>query len=398
MMKRRLREMGVILFVFAAVGLLRTRAEAAEVTDLKQTACTENSAAVEWAAVEGADHYVCSLSDGLSETVTEEITDTTYTFSDLFAGTSYQMIVSAYQGEEQIAVSPASYEIVTSPDVTAFTVSQANAGKSFVTISMSGAVGANYYIVTTTGTDGEQVAVSTKEKVKVKELKANKRYKYKVYAVRKSEGDFYAYTDTSYKKITAKTISDAVPAQKFDIKDMDFANDKYTFGLKGTYKGDGYELQLRTMAGKEKKLVLSTGMDDIVIEDFIKGHFYKYRVRTFVACQTKNVYSKWSEDKYIGVAEDAFGVISLNSIRITWQKVTDVKSYEVSVSTTGKDADYRLIKTVSASAKRKVVLTRVFGSRIRLNKKYYFRIRPVAMDGNKEIKSEYTNDVVVILK
>ncbi|MBR1744062.1 MAG: fibronectin type III domain-containing protein, partial [Lachnospiraceae bacterium] len=223
-----------------------------------------------------------------------------------------------------------------------------------------------------------------------------KKYTFKVYAVRKSAGDFYAYNSKSYKKITAKTINEAITTEKFDVKGMDFSNDKYTFGVDGTYQAKGYELQLRTMAGVEKKTFTSAGFKKIVVEDLIKGHFYKYRVRTYIAFDSKTAYSKWSADKYIGVGEDAFGVISLKKIKITWKKVVDATGYEVSISTDGKN--YWTLKTVPASSARKVTVTHVGGYRIRLNRRYYFRIRPISKDGKKTIKSEYTNDVSVILK
>lgn len=392
--------LGTAFLAVACCLTFKIEASAAEITDIKQTAGTEHSITAQWSAVDGADRYECSLNDGLEEQVVKDIIDTKYTFTELDAGKSYFLLVNAYQGEELIAASQEVYELVTSPDASKLTVTQTNASKTSVSFEAAGAAGSNYYIVKKTNANGAQLASGTSAEVKVTGLKANKKYNYVVYAARKSTNDFYAYSTDAYKKITAKTVSAAVPVKKFDIKGMDFAQDKYQFGLKSpsSYKGDGFELQIRTMKGKVQKTIASTGMKDITVADTIKGNFYKYRVRTFVNCKNKKAYSKWSEDKYIGVAKNAYGWMSLKKIKITWDKVSGAKSYEVSLSTNGKDKDYRVIKTVSSSSKRRVIVTRVRGSRIRLNKKYYFRIRPVSKDGKKTIKSEYTNDVMVILK
>lgn len=392
--------LGTAFLAVACCLIFRIEASAAEVTEIKQTAGTEHSVTAQWGAVDGADRYECSLNDGLEVRMIKDIADTKYTFKELDAGKSYLLLVNAYQGDELIAASQEVYELVTSPEVLNLTVTQTDASKTSVSFAASGAAGANHFIVKKTDANGEQLASGASAEVKVTGLKANKKYNYVVYAVRKSANDFYAYSVDHYKKITAKTVSAAVPVKKFDIKGMDFAQDKYRFGLKSpsSYKGDGFELQIRTMKGKVQKTVDSTGMNDITVADMIKGNFYKYRVRIFVNCKSKKAYSKWSEDKYIGVAKNAYGWMSLRKIKITWDKVSGAKSYEISLSTNGKNKDYRVIRTVSSSSKRRVIVTRVRGSRIRLNKKYYFRIRPVSKDGKKTIKSEYTNDVVVILK
>ncbi len=397
-MKYRYKIFGVFLLACSIQAGLKTDASAADIMKIKQTACDMNAATVTWDTVDGADFYKCTLTDGKNSNFSIDVNTTEGTFTGLSAGSSYQLSILAYKGDEILAESSESYEVVTTPDITNYKVEQTNAGEKNVTLSLQGATGANYYIVKK---NGENIAAAASKKssktLKVKGLKANKEYTFKVYAVRKSAGDFYAYNKKSYKKITVKTINEKIPVEKFDIKSMDFSNDKYTFGVDGSsYLADGYELQLRSMAGEEKKLLTGTNFKNVLVEDMIKGHFYKYRVRTFIKCSDQNAYSKWSEDKYIGVGEDAFGVISLKKIKITWKKVTDATGYEVSVSSDGKS--YRTLKTVSASSARKVVLTRVWGYRIRLNKRYYFRIRPISKDGNNTIKSEYTNDVSVILQ
>lgn len=354
-----------------------------------------------WKAVEGADFYKCTLTSGEETIAVTDVNKTENTSTELSAGSSYQLSIVAYKGEEILAESSSLYEVVTTPDITNYKVMQTAAGEETVKLYLQGATGANYYFVKRTGTNGEQVAADTASKstktIKVTGLKANKKYTFKVYAVRKSKENFYAYNSKSYKKITVKTINEKVPADKFDIKKMDFANDKYTFGVDGSaYNAEGYELQIRTMNGTVKKTYTSTGFKNVSAEDTIKGHFYKYRVRTFITCNNKKAYSKWSDNKYVGVGEEVKATMTLKKITITWKKVVDATGYEVSVSTDGKN--YRTINTVSASAARKVVVTRVGGYRIRLNKRYYFKIRPISKDGSKTIRSEFTNDVNIILR
>ena len=200
-MKYTYRIIGVLVLTFALWGSLKTEAGAVDVTEIKQTASTEKSVSIEWSAVEGADRYECSLSDGLSENITQEVTGTDCTFSDLTAGTSYYLLISAYQGDTQVAASPDVYEVVTSPDVSAFTVVQTDAKTTSVEFAMTGAVGANYYIVQETGDSTSQIAAGEADKVTVEELKTNKRYTYRVYAVRKSGNGFSAYNAEAYKDI-----------------------------------------------------------------------------------------------------------------------------------------------------------------------------------------------------
>ena len=400
-MKFRYKMIGTFLFACALWTGFKADASAAEIEKIKQTACDVNAATVTWKDVDGADFYKCTLTDGEETLTVTDVNKAENIFTGLSAGSSYQLSIVAYKGEEILAESSSLYEVVTTPDITNYKVTQTAAGEKTVKIYLQGATGANYYIVKRTGENGEQVAATASKKttktLKVTGLKANKKYTFKVYAVRKSEENFYAYNSKSYKKITVQTMNEKIPADKFDIKSQDFENDKYTFGVDGSsYKAEGYELQLRTMNGTENKIYTGKKFKNISVEDMINGHFYKYRVRTFITCNDEKAYSKWSEDKYVGVGEEAKATMTLKKIVITWKKVVDATGYEVSVSSDGRN--YRSIKTVSASSARKVVVTRVGGYRIRLNKRYYFRIRPITKDGNKTIRSEFTNDVNVILK
>lgn len=400
-MKFRYKLFGAFLLACSIQAGFQNDASAAELKNIKQTACNKNAATVTWKEVEDADFYKCTLTDEKDFNIVDDVNEAEYTFTGLSAGKSYQLQIMAYKGEELLAESSETYEVVTTPDITNYKVTQTDAGENYVTLTVQGAEGANYYIVTKTGADGEQVAACATKKtvknIKVKDLKENKKYTYKVYAVRKSEGDFYAYNSKSYKKLSVKTINEKVPVEQFDNKKIDFDHDIYTFGIdNSSYLADGYELQLRTMDGTEKKRFTSKGLKNVLtVEDMIKGHFYKYRVRTYITCGDKNAYSKWSDDKYIGVVEQISVTISLKNAKITWKKAEGATGYKISVSTDGRN--FYTSRTVSSSTS-KVVLTRIGGYRIRTNKRYYFRVTPISKDGSKTIESDYRTETNVLLK
>jgi len=384
------------IFATVALGIsfaVKMDADAAsKITKVKQMDAGGHSVKLSWDAGLGCEHYVVEFSDDLMKWVRMEDTSGTeasvYTLS---SGSSYYVRVTGYKDWSWLkdtgtvcADASDPVEVVTAPDVSDMSVSQTNATKSGFTAEFNGGSnsGANYYRVYLSGND-VPIGVSDQPQVSIDgKLDAGTSYWCYSYACRMSSTGFVAQGTRSYDKFT--TLSGKIGLSAFNVSSEYQNINTYYFSIANTSSVSGYQLQFLNVGGKAKKTFTQTG-NTFRVPDLVQGTFYQYRVRTYVDCGSKKIYSPWSGCRYIGIPKKVTTNSRSSALKFNWSKVAGATKYDVYMSTSA-NSGYKKIKTAKAG-NRTVSLTKFKGKKIQKGKKYYIRIFSYAKVGGKTVKT-----------
>ena len=381
---------------FGLTAVVKMDADAAsKITKVQQIDAGTHNVKISWDASLEAERYVIEFSDDLLKWVEMDDTSSTEAYvSSLSSGTTYYVRVTGYKDwsflrDTGTVCADASdpVEIVTAPDVNNMSVSQSDATKSGFSVKFNGGSnsGANYYCVYLSGTDIPVGESATPEVTISGKLETGTSYWCNAYACRKSSTGFVAQGSRSYEKFT--TLSGKIGRSDFSMnKNMAYQLiNTYYFDIVNTTSVDGYQLQFLNTSGKAKKTFTQSGTS-FRVPNLIHGTFYQYRVRTYVDCGTKKVYSPWSDCRYVGIT----GKVTTNSrssaLKFNWSKVAGATKYDVYMSASA-NSGYKKIKTAKAGS-RNVSLTKFNGKKIQKGKKYYIRIFAYGKVNGKTVKTE----------
>lgn len=392
-MKRWEKAAVLAVAVLGIIFAVKMDADAASrITRVRQTDAGDHSVKLSWDASLGAERYVIEFSDDLMKWVRME--DTSSTEASVFtlsSGSSYYVRVTGYTDWSWLkdtgtvcADASEPVEVVTAPEVSSMSVSQTDATNSGFTVEFNGGSnsGANYYCVYLQGNDAP-VGVSDKPEVVVGgKLEAGTSYWCYSYACRMSQAGFVAQGTRSYDKFT--TLSEKIGLGAFNISNVWQNINTYDFTIAGTRSVDGYQLQFLNADGKAKKTFTQTSTN-FNVRNLVQGTFYQYRVRTYVDCGTKKIYSPWSDCRYIGIPKKVTTNSRSSALKFNWSKVAGATKYDVYMSAS-VNSGYKKIKTAKAG-NRSVSLTKFKGKKIQRGKKYYIRIFSYAKVGNKTVKT-----------
>jgi hypothetical protein len=366
---------------------------AGQVTGVKQIDDSKSMIEVECDAVLGADKYFLELSqDGKTWVTVDASANPKISAYNLNAGKSYYArmgLCTDWEGEDKIAGSEsAPIEVVTAPDGT-MDVVQADARTNGVSVKSNAVAGANLYRLycdkVLLGQSANTAVASTAK------MNAGTSYYCYLYACRKSASGYVAIGSYDYE--TFKTLAPAFNTKGFGISQTWENINSYQFSASSAYAKDGVQFQFLTPGGKAKKNVYrddSSGTTSTIVDKFINGYFYKYRVRPYVMCGTRRVFGGWSGYKYIGVAKKVSTKFNKKKkyVTLSISKVSNASSFTVYASTKA-NSGFKKVKTISAK-KRSVTIKKVAGKKLKRNKYYYFKIVPNAKAGKKTVKSGYT--------
>ena len=363
---------------------------AAQVTGVKQTDDSSSSVRVECSTVLGAEHYYLEMSQDQKTWITMGASSSpSMLVTGLNAGSSFYARVGVctdWDGEQKVAgTASAPIEVVTAPRGTVDAV-QTDAKTNSISVNGTAVSGANhyrlYYDKVLLGQSSGRTVSSTVK------MNAGTTYWCSLYACRKSSSGYVAVG--SYDYFSAKTLAPAINTRSFGVTNAWTNINCFDFGVSMPYARDGLHFQFVTPKGKVKKNAYTSysGSTSVSVNNFIEGNFYKYRVRSFVQCGTKRVYSGWSGYKYIGMPKSGKFKLSRNrkSLTFSFSKVNNATSYTIYASTK-ENSGYKKIKTLKAK-KRSLTVKKVAGKKIKRNKKYYFRVVPNAKVGKKTYKSQ----------
>lgn len=380
----------------AALALLlgmTTKAESqAAITGVQQIGDSESSVRVKCTGELGAKYYYLSLStDNVTWHVQNVSSDpNSLSASGLGAGMTYYAKIGtctdydyAYSTRTYTltGVDPASesapIDVVTAPSgrVTAVQNSASTTGFS---VEVTGATGANYYVMKCNDAiigQSESNVVATSGA-----MAPGTGYWLYARACRRSSSKYIAEGYSDY--IQAKTLSPALNTSNFGVTTSYLNINVFYFALSNNnYNTDGWEWQFTTPGGKSKKVI--TGDSSPRIADFIEGNFYKYHVRSYVNCGSTKAYSAWSDFKSIAVPKkvSAKWKTKSRSLKVNWSKISNASGYTVYVSTK-ENSGFKKVKTLKAKT-RSVTIKKCGKKRLKKNVTYYVRIVPKAKIGKK---------------
>lgn len=373
--------------VIAALSLgfvlgVKAEAEAAQITGVTQIRGDESAIGVSWDADLGSSWYKIEMSaDGQNWVEKETGTTPQETIYGLTAGSSYFLRVSGYNDytlENQTAEVSAPIEVVTAPDMRNAVIAQTGATTSSITVGIKDVSGANYYAV---GMDnGISVSIlgsltnagavtGEYNEIKTTELwlDAGTSYTLKVFAGRISAEGFQALSD---KQEYFKTLAKKIGRSEFGLTNAYMYINTFDFaaGNNSSRSVDGYQWEFQNNSGKSMRTV--DGYYSISVSNFIEGTFYKYRVRTYIKCAGGNIYSGWSDFRYIGVPKNMKGVAQNKKIKVSWGKVNGAAKYAVYLSTSS-EGGYKKVATVKGTS---TTIKKFNKKALKKNKMYYVRI------------------------
>lgn len=402
-MKKWKQAVLMAMVAFALSLVVKAQSQAATITGVKQTSDSTSSIGISCNADLSAEYYVLQLSTDKVNWVEKDYSSTPNNLlaSSLSAGsTYYARVIGAsdynYNSDYTTKIwdyctdASAPIEVVTTPDTSKAKIEQTWATTSKITMKITGALGANYYVLGSnlSWSSSTIYGASTSNTISTSvALKANTSYTIYGYACRKAATTGYIAHGTYYgcADYSAKTLSSKINTSSFGITSS-YANiNTFYFGIASGLVADGYQLEFQTMAGKTKKTITQTS-NSFRVTNFVEGTFYKYRVRSYVDCGTKPAYSAWSSFRYVGLPKSATGTSNGKKIKCSWKKVTGATKYVVYISKS-KSSGYKKVKTLSAK-KRSITITKYGKKKLKKNKKYYVKIVAKAKSGKKLISGD----------
>lgn len=139
----------------------------------------------------------------------------------------------------------------------------------------------------------------------------------------------------------------------------------------------GYQYELRN--AKDKVIKTGTTTNNYENYAYFKGiknnTTYTMRVRGFTNFNGQTQYGAWSDTVYfIGQTPKITGKFKKSKLTVSWGKVEGATSYTVMVST-NPSAGFKGVKTIKASKKRKVTISKFGKKKFKKGKTYYVFIR-----------------------
>lgn len=397
-MKKLKQILAVAALVFCCSMTVKADTKAAQITGVKQVDDSASSISVSCDTALGTEYYFVELSTTLSADDNDWVamdygtSPNSIRVSGLTAGqTYYARVVGASDIDYNAGTYTAStepsepIEVVTAPNVSVNAM-QSNATTNSVSVNISSAAGSgvNYYVMTY---NDQIIGQGTSSNV-TSSVRLNPGVSYWIdaYACRRSNTGYIAAGN--YKYMLVKTLQSKINKTNFGVTSALLYADSYTFAVNSNAARDGYHFEFQTTSGKVKKNQYTTS-SSVSISN-LKGTFYKYRVRSYVECGSKRVYSAWSDFKTIGIAKKVTGKYAKgNKLRINWSKINGASGYTVYASNK-ENSGYKKVKTLSAK-KRNVVISKIRGKKLKKNTPYYVRIVPKAKKlGNADTYGYYS--------
>lgn len=372
-----------------------------KITGVKQVDASTSSISVSCDANLTSGGYALEISTDKESWVVKDVDKNPNNLKaeDLSAGKSYYARVVGYSsdcfdyygywnGGETVAVDASEpIEVVTEPDNVSLSVLQIGATTSGFSLKCSAnkESGANFFRVYDVYTDkclGEGAAGT----VSVKNLSAGSGYGVYIYACRVSETGFVATGSGEYVQKRFKTVAESESKGGFGITESWVNIDTFKFSVSDV-ACDGHQLQFLTVNGKVAMNYYFSG-DYCMVKDFVKGTFYRYRVRSYVKCDNnKTVYSKWSGCKTVAIPKKATWRRSGKYMEVDWSKVNGASGYTVYVSDK-ENSGYKKVKSVGVK-NRSVTIKKISGKKVKRGKYYSVRIVPRAKFNGKTVNAEW---------
>ena len=151
----------------------------------------------------------------------------------------------------------------------------------------------------------------------------------------------------------------------------------------------GYKLYSYNYKKEKWEYVGKTTGTSYTIKKLKAGNTYKYRVRAYIELSGTQYFGEYSTSIKTGTKTKTPSISKLTTkskkATIKWKKVSGASGYEIYMAT-NKKGKYSRIKTVT-----KASTTSYTKSKLKKNKKYYFKIRTYKTVDGKKIYSSYSS-------
>ncbi len=328
-MKKTFKAVLALMFcvMMVASTMLIASAALGNVTNLKATNVTYNSATLTWTAASGTDGYEIRYKTGssYSKTVTVKKTATSYK-ATLTPGKSYTYEVRSYD-KGLLKTTYGKWVTVSfkaaPAKVTNFKATNLSGGKS-VKLTWDKVSSITGYVVQQYKSGKyTNIKVTTATSLTVKSLTPGTEYKFRVIAYKKYNGkNIYSPSYTSLTATPKYLASSVQKVNKVTTSSAYF----YWSGVTGATNYQVYNYNTKKYSYTTSKGITLSGLE--------AGTTYKVRVRGYAKVNGKNVYGAWSSyfsfDTVPAVVTNAKASnLTQTSVDVTWDKAQGARGYQV---------------------------------------------------------------------
>ena len=203
----------------------------------------------------------------------------------------------------------------------------------------------------------------------------------------------YAIKYAKKKGITYKVIATnnkvVLPKKVSNFKTKTQTTNSITLNWSKVSGANGYQIQTYNASKKKWVNVANTTKTSYKVTKLGKGKTYKYRVRAYKTINKVKKYGSWSSVLNSGTKTSAPKISRITTGRkkanLRWNKVSGANGYEIYMATT-KKGKYKKVKTVTKGNAIKYTK-----SKLKKNKRYYFKVRTYKKVNGKKIYSSYSS-------
>ena len=257
-----------------------------------------------------------------------------------------------------------------------------------ITLNWSKATGANGYEVyqyNTSKKKWEKIGTTTKTSYEIKKLKEGTKYKFKVRAYKTVSKKKYCGSYSSELQATTKISN---PSKVKGLKAKKQTTTTVTLSWSKASGATGYEVYKYNTSKKKWEKVGSTTKTSYTVKKLKAGTKYKFKVRAYKTVNKKKYYGSYSSELQTATKTSTPKITSVTTgskkANLKWKKVSGATGYEIYMATS-KNGKYSKIKTITKASTGKYSKTK-----LKKNKKYYFKIRTYKTVKGKKIYSSYS--------
>lgn len=397
-MKNYIKAIVTFVFLMTAAVVMPNVASAAvpaTPTGLQQVDATKSQVKVKWNAVPNADEYWWSWSlDGVSGW-SEGKYDYSFNPEDviygLSAGSTYYVRVCAVDTTDwsnyEFSEWSEPIQVVTAPDAAqmgTLTLAEAATTTNSFTITWTPCPGATSYQIYDDTTNVLLGTVTDSTYVRNGLLPGNS-YSTKVIPVRTSATGYAAFDSSrTLSNVYTKPNTPVTPSTaNFGLTSIYYnINVAYFGAVDPSQSSKGYEIEVSTLKGNKQVFTASGFNNRFAVQ---RNTTYKYRCRFYTTYGTEKIYGGWSGYRYF-VYQTVSGKRKGNSISVSWKKVSNAKTYTVSISTKEK-VGYKKVKTLGSKSSS-LTIRKCGKSKLKKGTTYYVKVVANLKDGGKSVKSD----------
>ena len=217
---------------------------------------------------------------------------------------------------------------------------------------------------------------------KATSIPKNKTVTRKIKALKENVKDEYNF------KIDELKSADTKPKKVTGLKAKKQTTTSITLNWSKVSGATGYEVYKYNSSKKKWEKVGSTTKTSYTVKKLKAGTKYKFKVRAYKTVNKKKYYGSYSSELQTATKTSTPKITSLTTgskkANLKWKKVSGATGYEIYMATS-KNGKYSKVKTITKSSTVKYSKTK-----LKKNKKYYFKVRTYKTVNGKKIYSSYS--------